>query len=61
MLRVIITDKLKSYHAAQQEIMPSVEHRQNKAQNNRAENSHQATRLREKIMRRFKSADQLPA
>ncbi len=56
MPRVIITDKLKSYHAAKQEIMPSVEHRQNKAQNNRAENSHQPTRLREKVMRRFKSA-----
>src|SRR6266478_7831277 len=54
--RVIITDKLKSYHAAKQEIMPSVEHRQNKYQNNRAENSHQQTRLREKVMRRFKSA-----
>ena len=54
--RVIITDKLKSYHAAKQEIMPSVEHRQNKAQNNRAENSHQPTRLREKVMRGFKSA-----
>ncbi len=54
--RVIITDKLKSYHAAKQEIMPSVEHRQNKYQNNRAENSHQSTRLREKVMRRFKSA-----
>src|SRR6266404_2649937 len=54
--RVIITDKLKSYHAAKQEIMPNVEHRQNKWQNNRAENSHQPTRLREKVMRRFKSA-----
>jgi putative transposase len=54
--RVIITDKLKSYHAAKQEIMPSVEHRQDKGQNNRAENSHQPTRLREKVMRRFKSA-----
>jgi len=53
---VIITDKLKSYHAAKQEIMPCVEHRQNKYQNNRAENSHQPTRLREKVMRRFKSA-----
>ena len=53
---MIITDKLKSYHAAKQEIMPSVEHRQNKWQNNRAENSHQPTRLREKTMRRFKSA-----
>src|SRR6266849_928212 len=46
--RVIITDKLKSYHAAKQEIMPSVGHRQNKYQNNRAENSRQPTRLREK-------------
>ncbi len=35
--RVIITDKLKRYHAAKQELMPSVEHRQDKGQNNRAE------------------------
>jgi putative transposase len=42
---------LKSYHAAKQELMPSVEHRQ---ENNRAENSHQPTRLRERVMRRFK-------
>ena len=54
--RVIVTDQLRSYHAAKQEIMPSVEHRQHKGQNNRAENSHQPTRLREKVMRRFKSA-----
>ena len=54
--RVIITDKLKSYHAAKQEILPSVEHCQDKGQNNRAENSHQPTRLRERVMRRFKSA-----
>jgi putative transposase len=54
--RVIITDKLKSYHAAKQEIMPSVEHHQDKGQNNRAENSHQPTRLRERVMRRFKSS-----
>jgi len=53
---VLITDKLKSYHAAKQELMPSVEHRQDKGQNNRAENSHQPTRLRERVMRRFKSA-----
>jgi putative transposase len=33
-----------------------VEHRQHKGLNNRAENSHQPTRLREKKMRRFKSA-----
>src|SRR6476660_1563738 len=56
--RVIITDKLKSYEAAKREILPGVEHRQHKGLNNRAENSHQPTRLREKKMRRFKSARQ---
>jgi putative transposase len=55
---VIITDKLKSYGAAKREISPGVEHRQHKGLNNRAENSHQPTRLREKKMRRFKSAKQ---
>ena len=54
--RVIITDKLKSYGAAKREILPGVEHRQHKRLNNRAENSHQPTRLREKKMRKFKSA-----
>ncbi len=54
--RVIITDKLKSYSAAKAEVMPGVEHRQHKGLNNRAENSHQPTRVREKVMRRFKSA-----
>src|SRR5260370_39171579 len=54
--RVIITDKLKSYGAAKREILPGVEHRQHKGLNNRAENSHQPTRLREKKMRKFKSA-----
>jgi len=57
--RVIITDKLKSYGAAKAEIMPGVEHRQHKGLNNRAENSHQPTRVREKVMRRFKSAGQV--
>src|SRR6267142_5057015 len=52
--RVIITDKLKSYSAARAELMPSVKHLQQKYQNNRAENSHQPTRLRERVMRRFK-------
>jgi putative transposase len=54
--RLIITDKLKSYSAARAEVMPGVEHLQQKYQNNRAENSHQPTRLREKVIRRFKSA-----
>ena len=54
--RVIITDKLRSYSAAKAEVMPGVEHRQHKGLNNRAENSHQPTRVRERVMRRFKSA-----
>ena len=53
--RVIITDKLASYGAAKREILMSVEHRQHKRLNNRAENSHQPTRQRERTMRRFKS------
>ena len=35
------------------------EHRQHKGLNNRAENSHQPMRVREKVMRRFKSPRQL--
>jgi len=54
--RLIVTDKLRSYSAAKAELLPSVEHCQQKYQNNRAENSHQPTRLRERVMRRFKSA-----
>src|SRR4051794_33718680 len=53
---VLITDKLGSYQAAQQEVMPGVEHRRHKRLNNRAENSHQPTRKRERVMQRFKSA-----
>jgi putative transposase len=56
-LRVMITDKLKSY-AVKKEIMPGVEHRQHKGLNNRAENSYQPTRRRERQMKRFKSARQ---
>ena len=56
--RVVITDKLRSYGAALKELMPSVEHRQHKGLNNRAELSHQPTRQQERQMRRFKSAGQ---
>src|SRR3954467_10256480 len=55
---VMITDKLASYGAAKREIMPGVEHRQHKGLNNRAGNSHQPTRRRERQMKRFKSAGQ---
>ncbi|MEZ3183128.1 IS6 family transposase [Streptomyces pimonensis] len=53
--RVIVTDKFRSYGAAHREIMPSVEHRSHKGLNNRAENSHQSTRQRERAMRGFRS------
>jgi putative transposase len=56
--RVLITDKLASYPAAKKELMPGVEHRRHKGLNNRAENSHQPTRRRERQMKRFKSAGQ---
>ena len=56
--RVMITDKLASYGAAKCQMMPSVEHRKHKGLNNRAENSHQPTRRRERQMKRFKSGRQ---
>ncbi len=56
--RVIVTDKLKSYGVAKRELLPGVEHRQNRYLNNRAENSHRPTRRRERQMQRFKSAGQ---
>ncbi len=56
--RVLISDKLASYGAAKREVLPSVEHRQSRYLNNRAENSHQPTRKRERVMQRFKSAGQ---
>src|SRR5580692_6531976 len=56
--RVMITDKLRSYAAARAKMDLRVEHRQHKGLNNRAENSHQPTRRRERIMKRFKSARQ---
>jgi putative transposase len=53
--RVIITDQLRSYGAAKREMLPGVEHRQHRYLNNRAENSHQPTRQRERRMQGFKS------
>ncbi|AWB07696.1 IS6 family transposase (plasmid) [Azospirillum humicireducens] len=57
--RVLVTDKLKSYAAAKRTIMPGVEHRQHKGINNRAVNSHQPTRRRERQMKRFKPPQQV--
>jgi putative transposase len=56
--RVVITDKLASYPPALRRVLPKTEHRRHKGLNNRAENSHQPTRQRERAMRRFKSPEQ---
>ena len=56
--KVVVTDKLKSYRAAMRELGLKAEHREHKGLNNRAELSHQWTRVREKKMRKFKSAGQ---
>jgi putative transposase len=51
--RVVVTDKLRSYGAAHREVTPSAEHRAHKGLNNRAENSPQPTRQRERAMKGF--------
>jgi putative transposase len=56
--RVVITDKLASYPPAVRRVLPETEHGRHKGLNNRAENSHQPTRQRERVMRRFKSPEQ---
>ena len=55
MPRVIITDKLASDGAAKREVLSSIEHRQHRYLNNRAENSHQPIHQRERCMQGFKS------
>src|SRR6202158_1935646 len=52
---VLVTDKLRSYGAAKTEIGLSARHEQGLRMNNRAENSHQPIRRRERKMQRFKS------
>ena len=54
----LVTDKLRSYAAAHRSVMPAVAHDTRQYANNRAEVSHQPTRQRERLMRRFKSAGQ---
>ena len=53
--RVTATDKLRSYGAALREIAFCGRHDQGLRANNRAENSHQPLRRRERKMQRFKS------
>ena len=52
---VMVTDKLRSYGAAKTELALSARHEQGPRKNNRAENSHQPVRRRERNMQRFKS------
>jgi putative transposase len=56
--RKIVTDKLRSYGVAHRALMPDVIHDNSQYANNRAEQSHEATRVRERGMRRFISVGQ---
>ena len=57
--RKIVTDKLRSYGVAHRELIPDTIHDTSQYANNRAELSHQPTRVRERGMRRFKSVAQV--
>ena len=56
--RKIVTDKLRSYGVVHREIIPEAIHVTDQYANNRAEQSHQPTRARERGMRRFRSVHQ---
>ena len=56
--RKIVTDKLRSYRVAHREVMSETIHSTTQYENNRAEQSHEGTRVRERGMRRFKSMRQ---
>ncbi len=56
--RQIVTDKLRSYGVAQRALILDTVHNTAQYANNRAELSHQPTRVRERGMRRFKSRAQ---
>ena len=53
--RKIVTDKLRSYGVAHREVISQSIHVNDQYANNRAEQSHEATRVRERGMRKFKS------
>ena len=57
-LRKIVTDKLRSYGVAHRELIPETIQSTKQYENNRAEQSHEATRVRERGMRKFKSVRQ---
>jgi putative transposase len=53
--RVVVTDRLRGHGAAHRTVRPSVKHHPHKGMNNRAENSHQPARQRERAMKGFRS------
>ena len=53
--RKIVMDKLRSYGVAHCELIPEAIHSTKQYENNRAEQSHEVTRVRERGMERFKS------
>ena len=56
--RKIVTDKLASYCVAHRELSPDVIRDTDQCANYLSELCHQPTRVRERVMRRFKSLDQ---
>jgi putative transposase len=54
--KLLVTDKLRSYGSAFRRLQLTCPHEQGLRKNNRAENSHQPVRRRERKMQRFKSA-----
>ena len=56
--RKIVADKFRSYGVAHRELMPDTIHSTQQYENNRAEQSHEETRVRERGIRKFKSIRQ---
>jgi len=56
--RKIVTEKLRSYGVAHRQLIPETIHSTEQYENNRAEQSHEATRVRERGMREFKPVKQ---
>ena len=56
--RKIATEKLRSYGVAHREQIPDTIHSTEQYENNRAEQSHEVTRVRERGTRKFKSTRQ---
>ena len=57
--RKIVTDKLRSYGVAHRELMPETIHSSEQYENNRAEQFHEATRVRERGMRKYRTCSRI--